>query len=98
MEFSIGDCPMLSVLTLPEIRGLVLAPGFHMPVHSVLGRVQRSSNKPLGKRRVPLQHLVPFPVPDKLTGNLGPEGFWVSERIFLKREILFLRLVCLRQV
>src|SRR2546428_21104 len=98
IEFSIRDRAKLARFALPEVSSFVLTPGFHMPVHSVLGRVQRSSNKPSGKRRVPLQHLVPFPVPDKLTGNLGPEGFWVSERIFLKREILFLRLVCLRQV
>src|SRR5438128_11778531 len=64
MELCVSDCPMLSVFTLPEIRGLVLAPGFHMLVHSVLGCVQGSSNEPLGKRRVPFQHLVPFLVPD----------------------------------
>src|SRR3989441_8299524 len=42
MKLSIGDRSMLSVFTLPEIRRLVLTPGFHVPVHSVLGRVQGS--------------------------------------------------------
>src|SRR3989441_9592226 len=92
MEFSVRDCAMLSVFTLPEVRGLVLAPGFHMPVHCILGRVQRSSNKPLGKRRVPFPHPVPFLFPDQLTSNLCPEGFWISARIPLEGGILFLRL------
>src|SRR6266516_973267 len=96
MEFSVGNCPTLSIFTLPEIGRFVLTPRFHMPVHSILGRVQHSSNKPLGKRRVPFQNLVPLLVPDKLTSNPVPERFWVSERISLEGEILLLRLVCLR--
>src|SRR2546422_5410252 len=95
MNLSIGDRSMLSVFPLPEIRRLVLTPGFHVPVHSVLGRVQGSSNKPLGKRRGPFQYPFPFLVPKKLAGNAGPEKFWVSERISFEGGVLFLRLGCL---
>src|SRR3989441_12766420 len=75
MELSIGDRPMLSVFTLPQIRGFVLAPGFHMAVHSVLGRVQRSSNKPLGKRRIPLPNPFPPLSSHPRTPKLWPKPF-----------------------
>src|SRR2546427_681481 len=56
---------------------------------------QVSSHKPLGELRVPFQYPVPFLVPKELAGNAGPERFWVSERISLEGDVLFLRLVCL---
>src|SRR3989442_13554246 len=92
MELTVGDRPMLSVFTLPEIRRLVLAPGFHVSVQGVLGRVQRSSNEPLGKRRVPFPHPFPCLLPDQFTRDFGPQGFWISKRILLGREKIFLRL------
>src|SRR5712692_346961 len=95
MEFSVGNCPTLSIFTLPEISRFVLSPRPQMPVHSILGCVQQSSDKPLGKRRVPIQNLIPLLVPDKLTRNFGPKRFWVPEGISLQGEILLLRLVSL---
>src|SRR2546426_87908 len=61
MELSVGNCPTFSVFTLPEICRFILTPGFHMLVHSILRCVQQSSDKPLGKRRVPF-HCFTCPV------------------------------------
>src|SRR3972149_2546355 len=83
VECLVCDRSPVTGLSLPEKGCLVFPPSLHMPVESVLGRVELSADEPTGEGRVPIENLVPSSVPGEPSGNFCPEGLDVSKRLLV---------------
>ncbi len=73
----ISQDPALARLTFPDQGGPVFAWSRAMPVDAVERSIELASEKPLGERLVPLQHLVPRFEPGEQLRLLSPEPFGV---------------------
>ena len=73
----ISQDPALARLTFPDQGGPVLVWSRAMPVDAVERGIELASEKPLGERLVPLQHLVPWFEPGEQLRLLSPEPFGV---------------------
>src|SRR6266850_6506897 len=67
--------------TLPYECSLVLARGLDVPVQTVVGKVDLTSDKPLRPRRLPLQNLVPFLEPVQFPSRASPEFLRLFNRL-----------------
>ena len=81
MQFGVRDDPRVAGLAFPNDRGLVAACAavfFKVPVEAVVTDVQLAADKPLRKRRLPVEHLLPRREPgDVLFRARGPVLFGV---------------------
>ena len=55
---------MFAGLPFPDDRGFVARARRYMPVNAVIASVEFPTDKPFGKRRFPLERLVPFLEPN----------------------------------
>ena len=64
-----------------------------MSIDAVLSDVELSAFKPTnaGFGEIPLKDLVPFFLPDKMLGDLGPKSFWVLDAALMVGPVLFQR-------
>ena len=96
-ELAIRDHARLAGFSLPDDRGLVLAPGGRVPIEAVLREIELSAHKPPGERDLPVEDRVPLLLPGQRLGLLGPEPLGIVDAprvhgaVFI--ELLYVRLI-----
>src|SRR5215469_8178434 len=79
-QLLVGKNSNIAWFALPDQRRLIFAPGLHMAIETVVGKVDLPTGKPFGPRRIPFQDFVPRLEPIKLTRHAPPKFFWFLDR------------------
>ena len=66
MQLLISECAGVAGLALPNQSRFVASPRSEVAVEAVIRDIDLAADEPLRMRRLPLQHLVPFPEPVEL--------------------------------
>src|SRR5215813_9165440 len=89
MKLLIGQGASIAWLAFPDNGDFVLAPRREMPIQAVVRNIDLIADKPLGKRLVPFEDLIPFFEPVKFAGNLGPESIRIFDRTSIDTIVIF---------
>ena len=79
-EIEVRQRAPIARLALPDKRRLVAAPGAHVAIETIGADVELAADKPLGVRRVPLEHFRPRLNPLELLRKVFPEAFRILPR------------------
>ena len=89
MQLGIGQRAGVPRFSFPYQGRLITPVGRQVPIETVIGNIDLTTPKPLGKGRLPVQHSVPFLKPVQLLlRQLGPERRRVSRRLIVEGLIL----------
>ena len=93
VQVPIGQRALVSRLTLPDDRCLVLSRALDVPIHAIEAGVDLSTHKPLGVRRLPLKHFLPGLRPGQLFGKLLPEFLRVAGSFGVNAGVSYQRML-----
>src|SRR5207253_3928763 len=88
MQLLVGQSANFAGLALPNQSGFVFAPGLHMAVEAVVGKIDSAADEPLGPGAIPFEDFVPFLEPVQFVGNATPEFFWLLDRLAVNALVL----------
>src|SRR5262249_15457904 len=86
VEVAVRQRPLVARLALPDERRLVAARSREVAVHAVDGGVELAAHEPLGLRRLPVENLLPGPLPLELFGEVLPEPLGIALRFAVDRR------------
>ena len=89
VQLGVGEDPLGVVLSDPDQRHLVLAPGLEVPVQAVVRDVARGAHEPLRPGVVPLEDPRPRGEPFQLAGGFLPEAGDVLDGLRVGLVIVF---------
>ena len=93
VELPVGNKPLLAILGEPDESHPITVLRIGVAVECIHRDVGARPSEPLMMNAVPLKNLVPGFRPDKLAGNLGPEGIRIfAEALLLGWPVLHQRL------
>ena len=87
VQVQVGEHPLVAGLAFPDDGRLRPGVRLQVAVETVVSDVQLAPQKPLGERRVPLQHLVPPPEPVQPLRLGGPEALPVPRGLLVEALI-----------
>src|SRR5579863_2722461 len=72
----------------PDEGGLVLAPGRHVPVETIVREIQFAAEEPFGPRHIPFEDLRPWLEPFDFARDPAPEAFGIAVGLFVEPLVI----------